>query len=229
MPSDRTTETETQTVDRYADLKAFIAEWHRPIEPGDGNTEGEIAEAEARLRFRLPEALRELYALIGKRDDITSEHNRLLRLKDLTIAGSWMIIWEENQNVYVCAIKGSNIALPNPLAWVLTDGEVFPQDKPAPITQTALLMVAYETFLAGRFCGLGEVENEQELNALRRQAVSSPHPVLMQHEIFHLDTCLVCFAGKNAVWLAAKNAVDFDAAIEKWQQIKWSYTSLEDE
>lgn len=221
--------TEPAPVDRYAELKAFVAEWHRAIEPGDGNSEAEIVEAEARLGFRLPEALRELYALLGKYDDIVSAHNRLVYLKDLYVEDDWLIVWEENQCVSLFAIKVDDLNVPNPLVWVLTDGEICPQDTPFPVTQAALLMVAYETLLAGRFCGLGEVDNIQERDALRRQAVPSPYPILTGHEIFHLDTHLVCFAGGNAVWLATKNAADLETAVEKWQQINWSYTSLEDE
>lgn len=76
MPSEKIMiETEHESPDLYSDLKAFIAEWHRPIEPGDGNSEAEIVEAESRLGFRLPEAVRELYALIGNAEDITRGHN----------------------------------------------------------------------------------------------------------------------------------------------------------
>ena len=51
--------------DRFAELKAFIAEWFRPLEPGDGCTEDEIIAAETRLGFRLPTPLREWYLMAG--------------------------------------------------------------------------------------------------------------------------------------------------------------------
>ncbi len=52
--------------DRWSLLKDFIAEWHGPLQPGDGYSESEIDAAEQRLGLKLPEALRELYGFAGK-------------------------------------------------------------------------------------------------------------------------------------------------------------------
>lgn len=58
--------------DRWSLLKDFIAEWHSPLEPGDGYPASELDAAEQRLRLKLPLALREWYGLAGKRDDLSS-------------------------------------------------------------------------------------------------------------------------------------------------------------
>ena len=52
--------------DRWSLLKDFIAEWHGPLEPGDGYSEAELDAAEQRLGLKLPEALRECYGFAGK-------------------------------------------------------------------------------------------------------------------------------------------------------------------
>ena len=52
--------------DRWSLLKDFIAEWHRPLEDGDGYSAAEIDAAEQRLGLKLPVALRECYGLAGK-------------------------------------------------------------------------------------------------------------------------------------------------------------------
>jgi hypothetical protein len=75
-------ETDAPPVDRYAILEAFVAEWYRPIQPEDGYTEAEIVEAEGQLGFRLPEALREFYGLIGRNDELTGRQNYLASLDE---------------------------------------------------------------------------------------------------------------------------------------------------
>lgn len=52
--------------DRWSLLKDFIAEWHGPLEDGDGYPASELDAAEQRLGLKLPEALRELYRFAGK-------------------------------------------------------------------------------------------------------------------------------------------------------------------
>ena len=223
------TETNPQAVDRYADLKAFVAEWHRPLAPGDGYTEAEIAEAEARLGFRLPEALRELYALLGKREDITSGHNRLVYLQDLNVEDDWLVVWEENQCVSLFAIKTTDFALAEPLVWILTDGETSLQDKPFSVVQTALVMVAYETLLVGINSGVGNSKSKADIDDLKSLAIPTSHPVLTQYGILKLNELLLDFVGDNEVWIAARNRTELIQAIENYKNIEWSYTSLDDE
>ena len=52
--------------DRWSLLKDFIAEWHGPLEDGDGCAASELDAAEQRLGLKLPAALRELYGFAGK-------------------------------------------------------------------------------------------------------------------------------------------------------------------
>jgi hypothetical protein len=70
---------------RWEKLKSFIAEWHRPLTPGDGYSEEEIAEAEARLGIRFPETLREWYGFAGKWYYELQEHNRQYALPVLEL------------------------------------------------------------------------------------------------------------------------------------------------
>ena len=52
--------------DRWSLLKDFIAEWHGPLERGDGYSAAEFDAAEQRLGLKLPLALRECYSFAGK-------------------------------------------------------------------------------------------------------------------------------------------------------------------
>ncbi|RJL35673.1 SMI1/KNR4 family protein [Bailinhaonella thermotolerans] len=59
-------------------IRGFAETWVTPLQEGDGYGERELSAAESRLGVRLPEALREAYALFGRRQDLTSNHDRLL-------------------------------------------------------------------------------------------------------------------------------------------------------
>lgn len=54
------------TENRWSLLTDFVAEWHAPLQAGDGYSKEELDAAERRLGFALPLALREWYGLAGK-------------------------------------------------------------------------------------------------------------------------------------------------------------------
>jgi hypothetical protein len=59
-------------------IRLYAAGYARPIVAGDGCDDEELRAAETRLGFPLPAALREAYALIGERFDLTRRQDRLL-------------------------------------------------------------------------------------------------------------------------------------------------------
>ena len=77
----------------------LVAKLLRPIEPGDGCSEQEIAEAEQRLGISLPQVLREYYLLGGQRADINQSFERLIPLSALYIKEDVLVFFEENQGV----------------------------------------------------------------------------------------------------------------------------------
>ena len=52
--------------DRWSLLKDFIAEWHSPLQAGDGYSAAELDAAEQRLGLKLPVVLRECYGFAGR-------------------------------------------------------------------------------------------------------------------------------------------------------------------
>ncbi|HEY8482244.1 MAG TPA: hypothetical protein VIL71_20660 [Spirillospora sp.] len=59
-------------------IRGFAATWCTPLSPGDGTSEAELTAAETRLGLRLPAALREAYALFGRRTDLHGNLHELL-------------------------------------------------------------------------------------------------------------------------------------------------------
>lgn len=88
-------------------VRWFADAWMgRPVEPEDGCTADELAAVEADLGFELPAALREGYALFGRRDDLTRQQDPLVRPSGLYVddaLGGVLVFRRENQD---CACWG---------------------------------------------------------------------------------------------------------------------------
>jgi hypothetical protein len=78
-------------------LTRFAAEWRAPLGAGDGYESEVLDEAEERLGVRLPAALREVYELLGRRDDLLRNQNRLLRPEQLYLSEGALVYQTENQ------------------------------------------------------------------------------------------------------------------------------------
>ncbi|MGV9312925.1 SMI1/KNR4 family protein [Streptomyces sp. NPDC003691] len=81
-------------------IRAFTAEWTAaPLGAGDGYGPEELAAAEERLGLRLPAALKEAYALLGRRPDLTDNHDVLRPLAGLAVdeTGEALVFRDENQ------------------------------------------------------------------------------------------------------------------------------------
>jgi cell wall assembly regulator SMI1 len=59
-------------------IRRFAEAWLTPLSDDDGWTEADLQAAEQRLGVRLPAAIREAYALFGRRQDLTSMQDWLL-------------------------------------------------------------------------------------------------------------------------------------------------------
>lgn len=75
----------------------FAAYWQQPLQPGDGWTSVEVETAERRLGVGLPTPLREAYLFFGRRSDLTSNHDTLLKPDELYVADGALVYRVENQ------------------------------------------------------------------------------------------------------------------------------------
>ena len=95
-------------------LKKYL---EREIEPGDGVEETRIAEAEDRLGFRLPIALREYYHLLGEVKELNTIQNYFHSVEELDIEEDHLIFMEENQSVVSWGIPLRDISVEDPVVW----------------------------------------------------------------------------------------------------------------
>jgi hypothetical protein len=89
---------------RWSLLKDFFAAWYGPLEPADGCPSQSISAAEQRLQTPLPAALREWYALAGRRRSVWPRQDHFLEPEQLRIARDKLVICVENQGVVQWAI-----------------------------------------------------------------------------------------------------------------------------
>jgi hypothetical protein len=97
-------------------IRRFAESCASPIVAGDGCDDDELRAAEARLGFPLPASLRQAYALMGRRDDLTRMQDRLLTPAQLhlDVTGQVLTFRVENQSVAQWGIPLSAVNEPDP-------------------------------------------------------------------------------------------------------------------
>jgi uncharacterized protein (TIGR02996 family) len=146
--------------DRWRLVDEFIEVWHRPLDPGDGYTEGELREAEQRLGCGLPAALREWYSLAGRRADVWSVQDHLPPPDQLRIdsTGNTLIVRSENQGCEHWGIRVADLGRDDPPIWVVGSGV---QASPT-TTAFACLVLLYEARFAPEVVwAVGGLEDER--------------------------------------------------------------------
>lgn len=95
--------------DAWAFIRDFAAAWSTPLSPTDGFSSADVQRAEDRLGLRLPAALREAYALFGRRRDLVAQQNPMLEPDELLLdpSGDLLVFRSENQG---CAGWGVALA-----------------------------------------------------------------------------------------------------------------------
>jgi len=130
-----------------------VAEWHTPLQEGDGYSPEELDAAEQRLGFKLPLALREWYQLAGQRENIVAPQNWLVSPAELEIEeeNGLLVFHSENQQVVEWGIQADDLDLDNPPVWLDDSGLHDTQQEPIrendTLSEFVLQMVVFETIV----------------------------------------------------------------------------------
>jgi hypothetical protein len=92
-------------------IEGFAAAWSDPIEAQDGWNHADLDAAEHRLGVRLPDAVRDAYALFGKRPDLTSNQDWLLTPGELMLDGEIVVFRRE---IHAVTSWGAALDAPDP-------------------------------------------------------------------------------------------------------------------
>ncbi|MFF3015668.1 SMI1/KNR4 family protein [Streptomyces sp. NPDC057939] len=104
-------------------IRGFVANWSEALGDDDGWSEADLAAAEERLGVRLPLALREAYLLLGRRRDLTSNHDVLLSPSELYVDESKeaLVFRHENQGVVSWGILLDKLTDDDPAVFIRAD------------------------------------------------------------------------------------------------------------
>ncbi|MFJ8828363.1 SMI1/KNR4 family protein [Streptomyces sp. NPDC102467] len=104
-------------------VRGFAAHWTTPLSEGDGWDEADLVAAEERLGLRLPVALREVYQLLGRRRDLTSNHDVLLAPAELYVDASreGLVFRHENQGAASWGVLLADLAKEDPGVFIRAD------------------------------------------------------------------------------------------------------------
>ncbi|KJY32915.1 SMI1/KNR4 family protein [Streptomyces sp. NRRL S-495] len=104
-------------------IRGFVANWSEPLDDDDGWGEADLVAAEERLGVRLPLALREVYLLLGRRRDLTSNHDVLLGPSELYVdeAGEALVFRHENQGAASWGILLDSLVDDDPAVFIRAD------------------------------------------------------------------------------------------------------------
>ncbi|MFC8202063.1 SMI1/KNR4 family protein [Streptomyces sp. NPDC057298] len=104
-------------------IRGFVANWSEALGDDDGWGEADLVAAEERLGLRLPLALREAYLLLGRRRDLTSNHDVLLSPSDLYVdeAKEALVFRHENQGASSWGILLDKLVDEDPAVFIRAD------------------------------------------------------------------------------------------------------------
>jgi hypothetical protein len=91
--------------DRWRLLAELIGKWHRPLLQGEGYDPQEISASEKRLGLKLPSALKEWYALAGRRQDVWNRQDKLVPPQEITVEAGVLVFYTENQAVTFWGVR----------------------------------------------------------------------------------------------------------------------------
>ena len=213
--------------DRWSLLKDFIAEWHSPLEPGDGYSAADIDAAEQRLGLKLPIALREWYALAGQREDVVATQNFLVGPDELEFEEGLLEFHSENQGVVYWGIKPDDLHLPDPPVY-LNDSELHdePEDddpqelirENETLSEFALQMVLCETIITQDRAIMMQSPGRDTIARVEREYVRFGFPEWHWPEypvrFYGAEDTLAMIVGGESIYLAASTHAAYNKAKE---------------
>ncbi|MCQ9182986.1 SMI1/KNR4 family protein [Streptomyces sp. IBSBF 2953] len=139
--------------DAWRFVADFAAYWQQPLQPGDGWSVAEVEAAEQRLGLVLPAALRETYLLLGRRTDLTNNHDTLLKPDELHVVDGALVYRVENQGAASWGVLLADLGDEDPGTVMRSDLADKSQERwevwESSLTVACIDMVMSETVLFG--------------------------------------------------------------------------------
>jgi uncharacterized protein (TIGR02996 family) len=189
-------------VERWRLVEEFIDVWHGPLEANDGYSEAELMAAEKRLGLRLPAALREWYALAGKRKGVWSTADNLLSPDRLRLDQDrdGLVFRTENQASVMWAVRATDLNLEDPPIF-----EIYENVQASPTTTAfAIQVLLHEAqFGTGVLSAGGSVDERHWREALERDVSKCdlPDRYWIAHRFWSYEGADILFERTARAWL----------------------------
>ncbi|MFG2004322.1 hypothetical protein ACGFNU_34695 [Spirillospora sp. NPDC048911] len=204
-------------------LRRFAAAWSTPIADGDGWRQDELSAAEQRLGVQLPEALKEAFALLGRREDLTSNQDHLFRPDQLDYDETGRaLLWRcENQGVAYWGIPVEDLRLPDPPVIFQLDATYYSPEPWRPflgrLSLACIEMVLYEALFGSDNDSREATDADPGILERRFTRLSLPdYPMWTTPEgppirWFHGRDVLVCDFATEWIWVRARTPEALEA------------------
>lgn len=226
--------------ERWSKVIAFISEWYAPLSDSDGLEQADIDEAEHRLGFVLPDALKEWYALAGRREDLTKTQNVLFLPEQLEIVGDndeALAFYNENQGVVQWCLLRKDLAFSDPPVY-LDNGEQYCEIsveewvlENQSFTEFILQMLHLEAVLSCKYTSWGWTEQDSRQH-ICQSFVDTGLPLWHwpgdETRFYKAPGVLVMVSEyledkeKQEVWIASRNREAHDQAVSLLK-VKWEH------
>lgn len=163
-------------------VREFAEAYANPVVDGDGCDQDDLGAAEARLGFPLPASLHAVYALIGRRDDLTRVQDHLLAPGQLHLddTGQVLVFRVENQHGAQWGVPLPALADPDPPAVFRPEVSGSAERLWRPfmdrVSMACVEMVLSEWMLSGEVFADNRELDDQAIDALERGFRRLPLP-----------------------------------------------------
>jgi len=221
-----------QREQRWDLLKHFFAGWFGELGPPDSCTPQSICAAEKRLQLALPVALREWYALAGRRKSVWSCQDHFLEPEELRIEGDKLVICIEAQAVVKWAIPLLSLSDNDPAVLISDQGQSkgWIEETPSVSVFALSKMLLDVKFSDGAAFSANGQATDESLAAIARTYTKLDFPDLscpaQPTRVFGNADLIIETDGETWVWVSGRSRVTFCPAIDliagagvRWEQV----------
>lgn len=208
-----------------------------------GFSEKEIFKAENKLGFSFPKELKNYYMELGKSKEVNTSYNRLLPFEELNFNETYLIFYEENQEVCYWAIHKEDLKKENPCVYV---GNSIQERESLEwhfshqnLGEFFLDMAFYNGTMGGLRYNANILSKEniplKAIDFIKKnyaEVLSFPDIRQCYYTDDFKEVVVICYSERGepmAVFVGTQEERRFDTLLELFGYENWSYTSYDDD
>ena len=204
---------------RWDLLRHFFAEWFGQLGPTDGCTPQSIIAAETRLGLVFPTALREWYAIAGRRRGVWSRQDHFHEPEELRVKRDKLIICTENQSVVEWSVSKERLQEPDPPVLITEYGSTQSTEEAPSVSAFALAKMLLDAkFYDSTSLAANGQATDESLETIARNYLRLDFPDFnwpaKPTRIYGGDGLIIEIDGETWIWVTGRSRSTFCPAIE---------------